>query len=126
MAAASSSRGREVLSSERSREFLAVLAHYEPMQCAGQSDLEGEATLDLYYRAVRNYLATAPSIAPLQRLVELNVIWRLECWDLASDSKDQTVVGDEIELLISDTIEELTGVVANQRLALMAKGGIRV
>jgi hypothetical protein len=102
---------------EHPQQYLDCLAAFQSMSRRGLSDKEGDAAVHVFYRAIDQYVALAPSIAPMQRLGALNAIWRLDAWQ--GDSRlGQTSRSEKIELAISQTIEHITGVAADQAAEL--------
>lgn len=80
-----------------------------------------------FMQTLRDYLNAAAVMAPVQRLAELNVLWRLDAW--TGDSRDgETTMSEPIELALQKTIEEITGMPRSPEVVwtvLTARGLLR-
>jgi hypothetical protein len=94
---------------QRSPAYVKVAKRYRQFYRDGQTDDQRDATCRAFYNSISDYLAVADRIAPAQQLAELNVIWRMDCWQDRS-RLGETTTSEDVELAISDAIEQVTGI----------------
>lgn len=92
-----------------SPQYLDCAAGYELYRDPRLSDVECSEAIDVFYKAVDRYLAVAPSIEPMQRLGELNAIWRMDIW-YGDERVSSSIVSEAVELAISEAIEQITNI----------------